>query len=63
MKALNIMLRRSLTTCGGGPTKGQLPIIVDASSCTHGILENIPTVLSGTDKKLFSQLRILDVVE
>lgn len=43
--------------------QGQLPIIVDASSCTHGILENIPTVLSGTDKKLFSQLRILDVVE
>lgn len=42
--------------------QGRLPIIVDASSCTHGILENIPTVLSGTDKERFSQLRILDVV-
>ncbi|WP_165242307.1 FAD-binding and (Fe-S)-binding domain-containing protein [Corynebacterium lizhenjunii] len=42
---------------------GALPIIVDAASCTHGLLDNVPQVLDGSDKDKWEQLRILDVVE
>ncbi|MGX1737584.1 FAD-binding and (Fe-S)-binding domain-containing protein [Corynebacterium flavescens] len=42
---------------------GELPIIVDAASCTHGLLDNVPHVLEGEDEEKWKQLRILDVVE
>ena len=42
---------------------GQLPIVVDAASCTHGLLDSVPEVLSPADRKLWEDLRILDVVE
>lgn len=42
---------------------GELPIIVDAASCTHGLLDNVPHVLSPADLKLWKQLKIVDVVE
>lgn len=42
---------------------GKLPIIVDAASCTHGLLDSVPEALSEADKELWSQLRIMDVVE
>ncbi|AZA11397.1 FAD-binding and (Fe-S)-binding domain-containing protein [Corynebacterium gerontici] len=43
--------------------EGSLPIIVDAASCTHGVLDNVPEVLEGEDLERFQQLEILDVVD
>lgn len=42
---------------------GALPIIVDAASCTHGLLDNVPHALSPADFELWEQLKIVDVVE
>lgn len=42
---------------------GELPIIIDASSCTHGLLDNVPSALEPADLKLWQDLKILDVVE
>ncbi|APT84727.1 FAD-binding and (Fe-S)-binding domain-containing protein [Corynebacterium aquilae] len=42
---------------------GKLPIIVDAASCTHGIIDNVPEVLTGELKNKFESLEILDIVE
>lgn len=43
--------------------EGALPIIVDAASCTHGLLDNVPEALADAELKLWNQLRIMDVVE
>ena len=42
---------------------GRLPIVVDAASCTHGLLDSVPDALSDADRELWQDLRILDVVE
>lgn len=42
---------------------GRLPIVVDAASCTHGLLDSVPEVLSPADRELWEDLKILDVVE
>lgn len=43
--------------------EGALPIIVDAASCTHGLLDNVPEALADAELKLWNQLRIMDVVD
>lgn len=40
-----------------------LPIIIDAASCTHTMLDAAAGVLAEDDKQKLEQLRILDVVE
>lgn len=42
---------------------GRLPIVVDAASCTHGLLDSVPEALSPADRELWEDLKILDVVE
>ena len=42
---------------------GKLPIIIDAASCTHGVIDSIPQVLDGELAQAFAQVRILDAVE
>lgn len=42
---------------------GRLPIVVDAASCTHGLLDSVPDALSAADHELWKDLRILDLVE
>ncbi|GAA1473927.1 FAD-binding and (Fe-S)-binding domain-containing protein [Corynebacterium felinum] len=42
--------------------QGRLSIIVDAASCTHGLLDSVPDVLDAQDLERFNQLRIIDVV-
>lgn len=42
---------------------GVLPVVVDAASCTHGLLEQVPHALDGELAEQFAQLQILDVVE
>lgn len=41
---------------------GRLPVVVDAASCTHGILENIPEMVSGELAEQFSKVRVIDAV-
>ncbi|MCK7641358.1 FAD-binding oxidoreductase [Corynebacterium sp. CCM 8835] len=42
---------------------GALPVVVDAASCTHGLLEQVPGALDGDLAENFSRIRILDVVD
>ncbi|MCQ9336661.1 FAD-binding oxidoreductase [Corynebacterium phoceense] len=42
---------------------GKLPIIVDAASCTHGLLDSVPDALEPADRELWEDLCIMDVVE
>lgn len=43
--------------------EGALLIIVDAASCTHGLLDNVPEALADAELELWNQLRIMDVVD
>ncbi|MDK8700073.1 FAD-binding and (Fe-S)-binding domain-containing protein [Corynebacterium pseudodiphtheriticum] len=42
---------------------GKLPIIIDASSCTHGLLSGVPAALDAETKQLYDELHIIDIVE
>jgi D-lactate dehydrogenase len=42
---------------------GLLPIVVDASSCTHGLLSEVPGTLPDGLRERFSSLQILDSVQ
>lgn len=42
---------------------GKLPIIVDAASCTHGLLAHVPAALSPAEREKYDQLTIWDTVE
>ena len=42
---------------------GRLPVIVDAASCTHGMLDHVPEVLSSPLREEFKKVKVLDVVD
>lgn len=42
---------------------GTLPIVVDAASCTHGMLENVPGELTEEQQSRWEKIRIMDAVE
>jgi D-lactate dehydrogenase len=42
---------------------GQLPLIVDASSCSHGLLGDVATALDEARRERFQRVRILDSIE
>ena len=42
--------------------EGALPIVVDASSCTHGLVDDVKDYLSEENRQHHSRLRILDAV-
>ncbi|MEZ2189214.1 FAD-binding and (Fe-S)-binding domain-containing protein [Corynebacterium sp. CCM 9204] len=42
---------------------GALAVVIDAASCTHGLLEQVPGVLDGELAENFARIRILDVVD
>ncbi|APT92543.1 RNA helicase [Corynebacterium phocae] len=42
---------------------GRLPIVVDAASCTHGLLDSVYKVLDAQTLGKWEKLRIIDVVE
>lgn len=42
---------------------GTLPVVVDAASCTHGLLAEVPKALDGDLKQQFAAVRILDTIE
>lgn len=43
--------------------QGELPVIVDAASCSHTLIDSMPEVLTGEDLERYDALRILDVVQ
>lgn len=42
---------------------GELPVVIDAASCTHTVVDSLPEVLKETDRERFARLRIFDSVE
>lgn len=42
---------------------GALPVIVDAASCTHTIVDSMPEILSADEQERFAKIRVLDVVQ
>lgn len=43
--------------------EGTLPVIIDAASCTHGLLDGIEEVLSAEDQAKLKSIEILDIVD
>lgn len=41
---------------------GRLPVVVDAASCTHNIIKEIPTQLDDEGRAQFEQIKIMDAV-
>lgn len=42
---------------------GDLPVIIDAASCTHTVVDAMPEILTGDDLERFNAIRVLDVVQ
>ena len=43
--------------------QGALPVIIDAASCTHTVVDSMPEVLSPADLERFEAIRVLDLVQ
>jgi D-lactate dehydrogenase len=43
--------------------EGRLPVIIDAASCTHGIVRDMVADLSTEEKKKFDKVRIMDAIQ
>lgn len=55
------MARQVLDALWTATRGGELPVVCDASSCTHGLVET-PHHLTGEDAERFARLRIVDAV-
>ncbi|MFJ8175771.1 FAD-binding and (Fe-S)-binding domain-containing protein [Streptomyces sp. NPDC094469] len=55
------MAARTLEALWRASDRGRLPVVCDASSCTHG-LEQLPDVLAESDRARFAALRFVDSV-
>ena len=44
-------------------SQGKLPVVIDAASCTHTVVDSMPEMLGESDRERFARLRILDSVE
>jgi D-lactate dehydrogenase len=55
------MAARTLEALWRASDQGRLPVVCDASSCTHG-LEQLPDVLAEPDRARFAALRFVDSV-
>ncbi|MFJ9346585.1 FAD-binding and (Fe-S)-binding domain-containing protein [Streptomyces sp. NPDC101237] len=55
------MAARTLEALWRASDHGRLPVVCDASSCTHG-LEQLPDVLAESDRDRFAALRFVDSV-
>lgn len=42
---------------------GELPVIIDAASCTHTVVDSMPEILDDDQRERFDAIRILDVVQ
>ncbi|MEU2198541.1 FAD-binding and (Fe-S)-binding domain-containing protein [Isoptericola sp. NPDC019482] len=56
-----LMARQVLDALWTATRGGELPVVGDASSCTHGLVET-PHHLSGEDAERFARLRVVDAV-
>jgi len=55
------MGRRVVDALWRASREGELAVVMDAASCTHG-LEGLAAVLDGTDAERFAQITVLDAV-
>ena len=42
---------------------GRLPVVIDASSCALGLIEDVPARLSEAERERFTQVEVLDSIE
>lgn len=42
---------------------GELPVIVDAASCTHTVVDSMPEYLDDARRERFEKIRVIDVVQ
>jgi D-lactate dehydrogenase len=56
------MARRTATAVLDWTERGRLPLLVDASSCTLGLLAEVPERLEGELREAYSQVRIVDSI-
>jgi D-lactate dehydrogenase len=47
----------------GWTGEGELPLVVDASSCSHGLLGDVATELDEATRARFERVRIIDAIE
>jgi D-lactate dehydrogenase len=47
----------------GWTGEGELPLVVDASSCSHGLLGDVATELDEATRARFERVRIIDSIE
>jgi D-lactate dehydrogenase len=57
-----LMARRTAAALLRWSDGGRLPIVVDATSCTHGLLADVPEWLEPADRALYEQLEIVDSI-
>src|SRR6202011_1686583 len=56
------MARRTAASLLRWSDGGRLPIVVDATSCTHGLLADVPASLEPADRARYEQLEIVDSI-
>ena len=42
---------------------GELPVVIDAASCTHTVVDSMPAILNAEQRERFEKIRVLDVVQ
>jgi D-lactate dehydrogenase len=57
-----LMARRIAESILSWTDGGALPLVVDASSCTHGLLSEVPAALQDSRREAFAQVRIIDSI-
>jgi D-lactate dehydrogenase len=57
-----LMANRTVEALWGWSDEGDLPVVIDASSCAHGLAEEIEGVLTDENRERHGMLRVLDSV-
>jgi D-lactate dehydrogenase len=56
------MARRTADALWRWSGEGELPVVIDASSCAHGLLEDVAACLPDAQRERFERLHVLDSV-
>ena len=56
------MANRIVERLWGWSDEGGLPAVIDASSCTHALLDEVPSALSDGNREHHGQLEVIDAV-
>ncbi len=57
-----LMARRIAESIIAWTDRGSLPLVVDASSCTHSLLSEVPAALEESQREVFGKIQIIDSI-